>query len=181
MPALFPLFLRRILFVYSKPYKFINGRGVLNTRCLLCFDSIFDSFNELPSLTNKWARGILDVDIEFTEELFEFSAYEKEVINAYDNLDFIDVSFKLLNNDNEDINSLIDDEKKTYVVTERKHEYPLEKIRIRFYDNILKILYKAEKKNIDYLCFSDNYNTFVKLTKDKQQELKKYIKDINKK
>jgi len=160
-----------------KPYKYGVGRGLLKTKCLLCFDAIFDSFNEIPNIGRPNITSILDLDIEFTEELFEFTSYEHEVINAYNNLEFIDVSFKLLNNDNKDINKLVDDDFNHYFIIDRKHEYPLEKLKIKYNDAIIRTLHNAEKKNIDYLCFSDNYNEFIKLTMDKQIELKNYIKN----
>ena len=145
---------------------------------MLCFDAIFSSFNELSRRPKTPLSSFLDLDIEFTEEFYELTAYERDVIDAYNSLEYIDVTFKVLNNDDEDINRLIDDSQKAYFIVSREHGENLEKIRIRYHDGILRILNRANKKNIDYICYSDNYNNFIKLTKDKQEELKKYIRDL---
>ena len=157
-----------------KPYKILCVTSLIKGKCLLCFDSVFDSLIELPNIYEK--------NIEFTEEYYELNSYEKEVIDAYNNLDYIDISFKLLNNVNKYINRMISDEEyENFIsVVELKHEGVLEKIKIKYDERIIDILKKANKKNIDYLCFSDNYNTFIKLTEEKQKEFKKYVRELNK-
>ena len=163
-----------------KPFKIVDGRGAIRRKCLLCFDVLFDSFHELPGSH----RNILDMDIDFTEELFEPSEDEYKVLDAYNKLDVIEVSFKLLNNDNKYINQLIDDNCKSSYILERKHsnaQSPLERVKIKYFDGILNDIKRADKKSINYINYSENYNEFIKLTKDKQEELEEYIKEVNKK
>lgn len=152
-----------------RPYKLTNSNVFAARKALLCFDAYCDSFSEIGHIYDK--------DILYIEEHFEFNSEELKVIDAYNNLDYIDISFKLLNDENEYINKLISDEK-TSIITERKHEFPLEKIRMKYYPHVIKRLEKANKKNIDYLCYSDNYNLFMKLTKDKREEFDKYQKEL---
>lgn len=154
-----------------KPIKFVN-KGVYRRKVLLCFDAVFDSLVDIPF--------VLDKEIIFTEELFNINNYENEVLNSYDNLDYIDISFKLLNNDNKDINKLIDDNMKSEFIIKRAHEYPLEKIRIKYNEVLIENILKQDKKHIDYIRFSDNYNKFMKLTENNKKEYKKYIKNLNK-
>ena len=154
-----------------KPIKFVN-KGVYRRKVLLCFDAVFDSLVDIPF--------VLDKEIIFTEELFNINNYENEVLNSYDNLDYIDISFKLLNNDNKDINKLIDDNMKSEFIIKRAHEYPLEKIRIKYNEFLIENILKQDKKHIDYIRFSDNYNKFIKLTENNKKEYKKYIKELNK-
>ncbi len=165
--------------IMYKPFKIVEGRGVTKNKILLCFDSMFDSFCEIASFT----FSIYDLDVEYTEELFEPSDYEYEVLDAYTKLNTMDVSFKLLNNDNKNINNLIDDNCKLSYIIERKHaddNNPLERIKIKYFDGIIKNLERANKKSIDYINYSDNYNKFIKLTKDKQDELEEYKRKVNK-
>ena len=153
-----------------KPVSLSYKKGILKRKVLICFDAIFDSFVEIDFALSK--------NIDYTEELFMLNDYERNVLDLYNKLEFIDISFKVLNNDNKHINRLIDDNDPSFFIIERKHEYPLEKIRIRYFEGIIKNLKRAYKKNIDYLCFSDNYNEFIKLTEEKQKELIKYQKQL---
>ena len=155
-----------------RPYKIILTTSLIRRKCLLCFDSIYDSLNVISNIYEK--------NIEFTEEYYEFNSYEKEVIDAYNNLDYIDISFKLLNNVSKYINRMISDEeyKNFSSIVELKHEGVLENIKIKYDERIIDILKKANKKNIDYLCFSDNYNTFIKLTEEKQKEFKRFERSL---
>lgn len=152
-----------------KPYKIVHSDLLILRKNLICFDAYCDSFQIID--------GIYDKDIIYTEEYFEFTQDELNVIEAYKKLDYIDISFKVLNDENKDINNLIRDEK-TSIVIERKHEFPLEKIRIKYYPHVISTLEKANKKNIDYICYSENYNEFIRLTKDKQEEFHRFMKRL---
>jgi len=152
-----------------RPYKLTNSNVFAFRKALLCFDAYCDSFCEIGHIYDK--------DIIYLEEHFEFNSEELKVIDAYNKLDYIDISFKLLNEENEYINKLISDEK-PLIIIERKHEFPLEKIRIKYHPHVISRLEKANKKNIDYLCYSDNYNQFMKLAKDKREEFDKYQKEL---
>ena len=162
-----------------KPFKIVDGKCLLRRKHLLCFDALFDSFHEIPRNNN-----ILDLDIEFTEELFEPSDEEYKILDSYNKLDIIEATFKVLNKDNKKINYLIDDDYISPYKIERIHNYnstPLEKIKFKYFDGIINELYKAHHKNIEYLNFSENYNEFIKLTKEKQTEFDKFIEEVNKK
>ena len=153
-----------------KPYKIINSDLLILRKNLICFDAYCDSFQIIDRIYDK--------DIIYTEEYFEFTQDELNVIEAYKKLDYIDISFKVLNDENKDINNLISDENDSPRIVERKHEFPLEKIRIKYFRNIIHILEKANKKNIDYLCYSENYNEFIRLTLDNQEEFHKFMKRL---
>ncbi len=159
--------------VKFKPYKIVNGSVLIRGKSLLCFDSVCDSLYEMPNIYSK--------NIEFTEECFEFNSFEKEVIEAYSDLEYIDISFKILNDENKEINRMVADDRyeRSYYVIEVEHDGPLNKIKIRYNERSIEALNKANKKNIDYLCFSDNYNRYIKLTEEKKKEFKKYIRNIN--
>ena len=153
-----------------KPYKLIT-LGTSNFKSLLCFDAIYDSLCEIDHILSK--------DIIFTEELFELNSYEKEVLVAYNKLDTITVSFRLLNNDNKIINNLVDRKIKSTQIIKRCHndDNSLEEITMKYNEAMIKALIRANNKNIEYLCFSDNYNNYIKLIGDRKNQLKKYIKE----
>ena len=153
-----------------KPYKLANLR-LANLKSLICFDSVYDSLCEIDNVLNK--------DIIFTEEYYELNTYEKEVLDAYSKLDKIKITFRLLNNDNKIINNLVDRKIKSPRIIERKHndDNSLEEITIKYNEQEINALIKANNKNIEYLCFSDNYNNYVKLTEERTRAFKKYKKD----
>lgn len=157
-----------------KPYKVVNAPILVRCKNLLCFDSICDSFCEVPHVYLK--------DIELTEEYYDFNSFETDVIDAYNDLEYIEASFKILNDENKDINNLVAEDSfvRSYKVLNLEQDGPLKKIKIRYNEKIIDDLNKAYKKNIDYLCFSDNYNRYIKLTEQKKKEFKKYIKVLDK-
>ncbi len=164
-----------------KPIKLIKPGFSHMAYTLICFDGVADSFCEIL-LSRFIASAVVIRDIEFTEEDFVINSYERDVLDLYNNLDVIDVSFVLLNDSSVFINNIIDNRRHLLSfnrVLDIKNENNKYMLKIKYDKLLINRLIKENKKSIDYLCFSDNYNKFIKLIDDKEKAFIKFKKDIN--
>ena len=161
-----------------KPIKVIKPSYLDMFYKLICFDGACDSFNVLL-LSKKIPHGMILKDISFTEEDFVINSYENAVLDLYNNLNEVEISFVLVNDSSDFINKLIDVNNNAFFKFEKildlKNENNKYILKIKYDDRIIKNLIKENNKSIKYLCFSDNYNDFIKLTEPKMKEYNKYL------
>ena len=164
-----------------KPIKFIKSSFSHMEKTLICFDAACDSFCEIE-LMRFGGGGFISRDVEFTEEDFVINSYEKGVLDLYNKLDIIDVSFLLVKNEGYNIKKFVDEDHRLYLaierMLERKHDGNKYYIKLKYDKYLIKSLLRENKKTIDYLCFSDNYNDFIKLIEPKSKAFDKYQREL---
>jgi len=137
-----------------KAIKIDNKKHSLAT--LVCLDSN-------SNIVLKTLFSILDV-ME-TDEYYSLTSYEKELIKLYDGLDEIEISFVVVN-ETKDITRLL--ENNDPVILSKKADGIKQIINIRYSSGIIQLLKDSEKNgDIKYLCFSKNYNDFIKTLENK--------------
>lgn len=145
-----------------KPYKITNARHPIPSPVLLCFDEN-DIFTKVQLKYIIQAKSILE-----TEVLFDFTAHETRVINAFNSLKTLTASFKIIDENEREAKDFKDNQilKSTLPINSFKEENGKTVIEFDYYigSNVINKLDTAFKRgSINYLIYSDDYVNFLKL------------------
>ncbi len=137
-----------------KPIKMI--KSIYVNPGILAFDCSDNRFREFRFRTFT--------EIDETDEYFELNGLEKEFVNAYNNLNVVEATFKVIKEDKH-ITRILNREGMGIISVE--YNDILYKIKFKYFRGTVYQLERAKREGIiDYLCYSDNYNTYAKLLKE---------------
>ena len=136
-----------------KPYK-IASSGFFRNDLLVGFNDN----NEFVK------RRLVNIDnVVETNEYFEFNTVEREILDSYFNLDTIVATFTIENDDFLDIFKKYN----THSIISSNMEETKKVLTFKYNDRVIRFLDKAyEDGKIKNLCYSDEYQKFMKLVDD---------------